>query len=97
MKAIRVGRPVVGEGNEDEFVRRWTQFLRRSKAEAPGLIEGNGSETRRTRATSSFSEWTDEASRTNRRILDDFQSHPEAAGCVCDAFSHDYELATEVK
>jgi heme-degrading monooxygenase HmoA len=99
MRQFASGDWVVAEGNEDEFVQRWTQFLRWTKAEAPGLIEAHLlRDTQDPSHFLTFSEWADEASRTNWRTLDDFQSHLDAPRSVCDAFSNsDYELAIEVK
>ena len=75
MKQFASGDRVLAEGNEDEFVQRWTHCLRWTKAEAPGLIEAHLlRDMQDPRHFHSFSEWTDEASRTSWRTHDDFRS-----------------------
>jgi heme-degrading monooxygenase HmoA len=99
MKQYASGDWVVAEGKEDEFLRRWTEFLEWTKAGAAGFIEAHLlRDAENARHFLSFSEWSDEASRASWRANDDFQSRFEAARSLCDSFStYDYELATEVK
>jgi heme-degrading monooxygenase HmoA len=99
MKQFASGDWVVAQGKEDEFLRRWTEFLEWTKAEAPGLIEAHLlRDDQDPRHFLSLSEWSDEGSRDNWRSHADFRAHLDAARGLCDTFSNsDYALATEVK
>jgi heme-degrading monooxygenase HmoA len=99
MKAFASGRWLVTEGKEEEFLQRWTEFLRWSKAEASGFIEAHLlRDSESPRSFISLSEWTDAAARQGWKEQPAFRTHLDAARGLCDEFSaSDYELATEVK
>jgi heme-degrading monooxygenase HmoA len=99
MKEFASGRWLVTEGKQEEFLQRWTEFLKWTKADAPGLIEAHLlRDVEDARSFVSVSEWTDAASRDAWKHRDGFRSHLDSARSLCDEFSSsDYELATEVK
>lgn len=96
MKHSVSGDRVVAEGKGDEFLQRWTEFLRWTKADAPGFLEAHL--LRDDRHFISLSEGWDEGACDAWRSHADLGQHLDGARSLCDDFSNsDYALATEVK
>ncbi|MGY2744997.1 antibiotic biosynthesis monooxygenase family protein [Pseudarthrobacter sp. O4] len=88
----------VKQGNDEEFVGRWTEFLQWSRANYPSMVVANllrdGGVPGR---YMSFSEWTDEASRDAWKQDPEFKNRFGACVALCeDMHGADYDLAVSV-
>ena len=89
----------VKEGKDEEFVKRWTEFLQWSRENFPAMVEANLLRDRNTAGHYvSFSEWTDAASRDAWKQAPDFKARIGACVQLCDNMQGaDYDLAVTVK
>jgi heme-degrading monooxygenase HmoA len=88
----------VKQGNDDEFVARWTEFLEWSKASYPSMVVANLLRDRGTAGRYiSYSEWSDEASRNEWKQAPEFKARMGACVALCeDMHGADYDLAASV-
>jgi len=88
----------VKDGKDEEFVKRWTEFLQWSRENFPAMV---GAKLLRDRNTAghyvSFSEWTDPASRDAWKQAPDFKTRITACVELCEKMhGADYDLAATV-
>jgi len=92
------GRWLVKEGNEKEFIVRWTQFTEWSRANAPGaqnfILVRDNTDPRRFQ---SFGAWDDADMVAAWRATPEFQTRLAACRELCDEFvATDQTLAAAV-
>ncbi|HEY3210740.1 MAG TPA: antibiotic biosynthesis monooxygenase family protein [Actinomycetota bacterium] len=100
----KIGQPytsgnwMVREGNEEEFVTRWTEFTEWSLANAPGaetfLLIRDATDPRH---FNSFGSWEDAGNVTAWRDRPEFQERLAACRALCDDFKGtDFTLSAAV-
>jgi heme-degrading monooxygenase HmoA len=81
------GNWVVKEGNEDQFLSRWTEFLNWTRGNAQRFQEANLLRDRSDpRHFVSFARWEDDAAQEAWRALPEFPEKLGACRELCDEF-----------
>ncbi len=92
------GNWMVSENKEDEFIKRWSEFLTWTRETQPGLI--SASLTRRADDPSHFvsiAEWSDAAARAEWKKSAAFQERFGACRALCREFDGgDYDRVVQV-
>lgn len=88
----------VKQGNDEEFVQRWTEFLQWSRENYPSMVVANLLRDRGVAGRyMSFSEWTDDAARDAWKQAPEFKTRFGACAALCeDMHGADYDLAVSV-
>lgn len=88
----------VKPGLEQDFVRRWTEFLRWTRQDHPAMLVATLLQDRAVPGHFvSFAEWTDEQSRDAWKRSPEFMGHFAACRALCqDMTGSDYDRAVSV-
>jgi quinol monooxygenase YgiN len=88
----------VGQGNDEQFVQKWTEFLQWSRENYPSMVVAKLLHDKGVPGRyMSYSEWADESSRDAWKQDPEFRTRIGACVALCeDMHGADYDVAASV-